>query len=256
MCAIRHPEKPVTYDFVSVERFRFSDVALFENQRVQLDSRKGSCLFCVGSSVTNLIQEKMELLIFLWSVAFLITAGYAVQTIRLFKKLEFEEAARAKAYEAQQAKIALLEKFAVIDPVTQFLNSRGFQIQIYKEQSRLLLGQELIFCVIQVHCVMETNFELASSENLAQGIAAVADVLRDRFPLYYGIGHLGDYTFAVVIPPGVTNPMDQSQIAYIQSSVSDTLLFLTGTEAMVHIGIGHTLDDAWADLARDMTGTQ
>jgi GGDEF domain-containing protein len=220
--------------------------------RVQPGSRKATCLFCVGSRVTNLCKKKMELLIFLWAVAFLITAGYAVQTIWLFKKLESGEAARLKAYDDQQAKIALLEQFAVIDPVTQFLNPKGFQIQIYKEQSRLLLGQELIFCVIQVHCVMQTNFELASGENLAQGIVAAAEVLRDRFPLYCGIGHLGDYTFAVVIPPGVTNPMDQSQIAYIQNSVSDTLLFLTGVETLTHIGVGHTLQNAWDDLNRDI----
>ncbi len=201
----------------------------------------------------------MELLIFLWATVFVITAGYAVQTRWSFKKLQAEFSERevfwSQSYDNQSLAIALLEQFAVIDPVTEFLNAKGFQILVYKEQSRLLLGQELIFCVIQIHCVMQTDFELLSSQNAAQGIVVAAEVLRDQFPPYYGIGYLGGCTFAVVIPPGVTNPMDESQVASIQGSVSDTLLFLTGIETLTFVGIGHTLQNARDDLNRD-TGTQ
>jgi GGDEF domain-containing protein len=201
----------------------------------------------------------MELLIFLWAVAFLMTVGYSVQAIWSFKKLKSEFSDRetfwSQSYDTQRLEIARLEEFAVIDPVTQFLNAKGFQISVYKEQSRLLLGQELIFCVIQIHCVMQTDFELVSSENVAQGIVVAAEILRDQFPPYYGIGHLGDYTFAVVIPPGVTNPLDESQVASIQRSVSDTLRFLTGIETLTFVGIGNSLRHAWDDLNRDI-GTQ
>jgi GGDEF domain-containing protein len=207
----------------------------------------------------QLYSRKMEVFIFIWAIAFLMTAGYSVQTIWSFKKLNSEfsdrEAVWSKSYDAQRIEIARLEEFAVIDPITQFLNTKGFQILVYKEQSRLLLGQELVFCVIQIHCVMQIDFELVSSANVTQGIVVAAEVLRDQFPPFYGIGHLGGGTFAVVIPPGLTDPMDESQIAHIKNSVSDTLRFLTGIETLTFIGIGHSLQHAWDALNRDI-GTQ
>jgi GGDEF domain-containing protein len=201
----------------------------------------------------------MELLIFLWATVFVITAGYAVQIRGSFKKLQAEFSERevfwSQSYDNQRLEIAFLEQFAVIDPVTQFLNQQGFQLLIYKEQSRLLLGQKLVFCVIQVCCVMQSNLEPVSSENVSQCVIATAEILRDQFPPYYGIGHLGGGTFALVVPPGLTDPMVAFQVAHVRGSISNDLQFTVGVETIIHIGIGDSLQHARDDLNRDI-GTQ
>ncbi len=102
---------------------------------------------------------------------------------------------------------------------------------------------------------MQTNFELVSSENMSQCVMTTAEVLREQFPPFYGIGHLGGGTFTVVIPPGLTNPIDESQIAHIKSSVSIHLQWTVDVEAITYIGVGSALQDAWDALNRDI-GTQ